>query len=317
MKKKKVVVIGGGNGSAIALVALKQHINLFDISAVIAMSDSGGSSGRLRKELGVLPPGDIMRAILALSKYDYPLLKTIFNRNRFSVSGKLNKHNLGNLFLGLGTQYGKDFLKSVQALAESVEAVGKIFPVTLLQSDLVAQLSNNKIIKTEAVIDEPKYDRSLRIKKVWLEPRVKAYKEAIKSILEADYIVLSPGSLYTSVIAALLPIGIFEAIKKSKAKMVYVAGNAYRTRGETGPTVMSETVSELESYLPRKIDWVLYDNHKLDKKEKNIYKDKKWGLIKFDFKNLSDVNIISFDFSRTDGGLCAIKLGKKFKQILK
>ena len=317
LKKKNVVVIGGGNGSAISLVALKQNLSLFDISAVIAMSDSGSSSGRLRKELGVLPPGDIMRAVLALSKYDYPLLKRIFNQNRFTGPGKLKGHNLGNLFLALGTQYGKDFLKSVQALGESVETVGTVYPVTLKPGNLTAQLSNGKIIKSEANIDEPNYKRSLRIQKVWLEPKLLAYKDAVKTILEADYIVLSPGSLYTSVIATLLPAGIFEAIDRSKAKLLYIAGNAYRTHGETGPVVLSEAVSELESYLPRKIDWVMYNNHQLNKKEQKIYKEKQWGLLKNDFKNLSKNNIIAFDFSRDEGGLCSIKLGKKLKEIFK
>jgi uncharacterized cofD-like protein len=98
MSKKRVVAVGGGNGSAIALEALKQHRDIFDISAVISMSDSGGSSGRLRREFGTLPPGDILRAILSLSLYDYSILRKIFYNNRFSGAGKSVDHNLGNLF---------------------------------------------------------------------------------------------------------------------------------------------------------------------------------------------------------------------------
>lgn len=315
--KKNVVVFGGGNGSAIALVSLKQNLDRFNISAVISMSDSGGSSGRLRRELGVLPPGDIMRAVLAMSVYDYSLLKKIFYRNRFVQTGKLHEHNLGNLFLALGAQYSGSFLKAVRALEESVEAVGTVYPVTLKSSDLVVELSNGKIVKTEAKIDEPSYDRSLRIKKAYLEPKVKADDEAIKAVLAADYIVLSSGSLYTSVIATLLPVGIKEAIDKSHAKIIFVAGNAYHIYGETGPTNLSEIVAELECYLPRSIDFILYNNHKLSKIEQAHYKKKTWGVITGDSKKIIDRNIISFDFSRSGGGLCSIKLGKKFKEILK
>ncbi|MFA6548200.1 MAG: gluconeogenesis factor YvcK family protein [Candidatus Magasanikbacteria bacterium] len=316
MKKKKVVVLGGGNGSAIALVALKQNLQKFDISAVISMSDSGGSSGRLRKELGVLPPGDIMRAVLALSVYDYPILKKIFYRNRFSVSGKLNKHNLGNLFLSLSSQYGGSFLKAIRALEESVEAVGTVYPATLKTNDLVAELINGKVIKTEAKIDRPDYDRDLRIKKVYLEPKVKANPEAIQEILSADYVVLSPGSLYTSLVAVLLPVGIKEAIDKSKAKILFIAGNAYNIDGETGPTKLSEVVTELENYLPHPVDFILYNNHKLNKKEKEYYKKKNWEVIVDDSNKLPNSKIVSFDFSRVDGGLCALSLGKKLKELL-
>ena len=315
--QKKVVVLGGGNGSAIALVALKQNLKKFNISAIVSMSDSGGSTGRLRKELNILPPGDIMRAVLALSIYDYPLLKKIFYRNRFSQDGKMNNHNLGNLFLALSSRYCGSFVKSVRALEESVEAVGKVYPVTLKINDLVAKLVNGKIVKTEAKIDQPDYDLGLRIKNVYLEPKVKADPEAIKEILSADCIVLSPGSLYTSVVATLLPTGIKEAIAKSKAKIIFVAGNAYHIYGETGPTKLSEIVAELEQYLPRRADYILYNNHKLSKKEQTYYKEKTWGVIVGDLEKLDGRNVISFDFSSSVGGLCSIKLGEKLKELIK
>src|SRR3989338_10367595 len=176
--KKRVVAIGGGNGSAIALEALKQHRDIFDISAVISMSDSGGSSGRLRQEFNTLPPGDILRAILSLSLSDYPVLRKIFYSNRFSGAGKLAEHNLGNLFLTLAGKYAGDFMSAVRALEQSVEAVGHVYPATLDQTDLCVELENGQIIKTEAAIDMPNYDRSLKIKKAWLEPAWQIYSEA-------------------------------------------------------------------------------------------------------------------------------------------
>ena len=317
MKKKKVVVLGGGNGSAAALVGLKQNSNIFDISAVISMSDSGGSSGRLRQEFGVLPPGDIMRAILSLSPYDYPLLKRIFYTNRFFQVGKLSSHNLGNIFLTLATKYSGDIIMAVEALSESVEAQGKVFPATLSNSDLVAELDNEKIIFGEAQIDKPDYDRNFKIKKVYLQPEVTAYDGAVQAIKEADYIILSPGSLYTSVVATLLPRGILEAIKNSQSKIIFVVGNAYRTDSETGQEDVASTVMILQKYLSRPIDLVLHNNHILTKTEKKKYQEKKWGVLTDNSKDLKDIKVISFDYEREGGGLCSIKLGKMFKKILK
>lgn len=313
---KKIVVIGGGNGSAIVLNGLKQYADKFDISAVISTSDSGGSSGRLRKEFKTLPPGDIVRAVLALSKYDYSTLRKIFYTPRFKGLGeKLDGHNLGNLFLVLTANYCGDLLKSLDALAQSVEAVGHVYPATLTTVDLVAELTNGKIIRTEALIDVPKYSRKLKIKKVWLEPNCKAYFKAVKTIKEADYIILSPGSLYTSIIAALLPIGIREAIKESKAKLVYIEG-AYRTNGETGPECFSGLITQLESYLPRKIDLILHNCQKLNSKQTEFFKEKKWADFIFDKENLPDRNIKNYSYRTEFGGLCSIKLGKILQNSL-
>lgn len=316
MARKKIVIIGGGNGSAICLEGLKKYPD-FDISAVISMSDSGGSSGKLRKEFNTLPPGDIMRAVLSLSKYDYKILRQIFYQPRFKGAGKLDSHNLGNLFLTLMSQYSGNFLYALEALSQSVEAQGKVYPVTLESSNLVAELENGDIIKTEAFIDNPKYNRGLKIKKVWLEPACQAYTEANQAVESADCIILSPGSLYTSLIAALLPAGIKEAIAKNfKAKIIYVAGSAYRLDGETGPERLSDFVLQMEKYLPRQIDLVIHNNHKLSKKQKEIYKTKNWGVFAFDKNNLPNTKIKSLDLEAEDGGLSPAKVGAVLRKYI-
>src|SRR3989338_2345279 len=147
--KKNGVVIGGGNGSACSINALKDHRDLFDVSAVISMSDSGGSSGRLRREFNTLPMGDILRATLAMSPYDYRTLKKVFNKSRFTDAGKLDGHNLGNMFLALGAQYSGDILHAVRALHQAVEAVGVAHPATLTPSDLCVELSNGDVVVGE------------------------------------------------------------------------------------------------------------------------------------------------------------------------
>lgn len=317
-KKKKIVVIGGGNGSAVVLVALKKYIKNYDITAVISMADSGGSSGRLRRELSTLPPGDIMRAVLALSVYDYPLLRQIFYQPRFKKTGRLDSHNFGNLFLTLCTKYCGDFLASLEAFSQSIQAQGKVYPITLDKVDLVAELTNGDLVHTEEFIDTPNYNRGWKIKKVRLEPKAKGFGLSLKAIKSADYIVLSPGSLYTSLVAALLPSGVKEAFKKSKAKIIYIPGNAFRTDGETGPEHLSEFVLQLEKYLPRSLDAVIYNNHiPSGPQEKKFYKDKRWGLIEFDKKNLKGRKIVVKDLERNGGGMCDVKLGKLLKVVLK
>lgn len=317
MSKKKIVVIGGGNGSALCLEGLKKYANNFDISAVISMSDSGGSSGKLRKEFNTLPPGDIMRAILSLSKYDYKMLRQIFYKPRFQNTGKLDSHNLGNLFLTLMSQYAGNFLFALEALSQSVEAQGRVYPVTLESSNLVAELENGDIIRTEEFIDNPRYNRGLKIKHVWLEPSCPAYAEAQKAVETADCVILSPGSLYTSLIATLLPTGIKDAISKNtKSKIIYVAGSAYRLDGETGPERLSDFVLQMEKYLPRKIDLVIHNNHKLNTKQKQFYKSQNWGVFKFDKENLQGKKIKSLDLEAVDGGLSPAKVAAVLRSVI-
>ena len=316
MPKIKAVIMGGGNGVAKTTRSLKENLDIFDIVSIVAMSDSGGSSGRLRKEFGVLPPGDILRAILSLSIHDYKILKMMFRTIRFKDSGKLDNHNLGNLFLVLSEKYGNSLIDSVRALEQAVEATGHAYPVTLEKTDLVVELSNGDVIKTEGVIDRPQYDRSLRIKKAWLEPAGQIYKDAKKKIKEADCILLGPGSLYCSIIASLLPSGVKTAINKSTAKLIYVAGNTYEEIGETGPVKLSEFVQELENYLPRKLDYILYNQAELNDEQTDKHKFRKWGLKELDLENLKDRTVIVADYEKSHGGLCEVKLGKIIKNII-
>lgn len=309
--KLSVVVIGGGNGGAKSLRALKDFPDI-SISGVISVSDSGGSSGRLREEFNTLPPGDILRAVLSLSRHDYGILKRIFYKLRFEGVGKLTKHNLGNLFLILSEQYDGNIINAIRALEQSVEAAGHVYPVTLDKTHLVAELTNGDIVKTEAAIDEPQYDRSLKIKRVWLDPNGGVYDGARTAIEQADYIILGPGSLYTSIVATLLPKGVREAISRSKAKIIYVAGNSYTITGETGPERLSDFVKELQVYVPRKIDFVVHNNHVHNDAERAAYVEREWKPFEVDLENIPDYTVAQDDFERdlSDApGLDPVKLG--------
>ncbi|MBI2436535.1 MAG: YvcK family protein [Candidatus Magasanikbacteria bacterium] len=317
MNKKNIVVIGGGNGAAISINALKPFIEHINLSAIITMSDSGGSSGFFRKEFGVLPTGDIMRAVLAMSCYDHNILKKIFYRNRFEHAGKLDGHNVGNLFLVLAQQYGADFLQALKALHQAVEAMGRVYPVTLDTTDFVVELTDGTTVVGEHEIDRPTYDTSLRIKRAWLEPAPSFFEGAHKALEEADVIILGPGSLYCSIVATLVVPGVMEAIKKNKnAKLVYVMGNAYEQDGETGPRCLCDFIAELEEYLPRKLDTIFYNNHVFTTEELEHYEKKGWSVIGYNPTKNTHNNVVAGDFEKDIGGLDSDKLGKILKDIV-
>ncbi len=314
-QKKKIVILGGGNGGSISIRAMKQFPQEYSISAIIAMSDSGSSSGKLRHELGVLPPGDILRAILAMSKYEYDLLKRIFYDTRYSEHGKLQGFGVGHLFLALVEKYNGGVTDGIRALAQAVDAVGPVFPVTLEQSDLCVELSDGSMVKGEHEIDRPTYDRSKKILRAWLEPQPVMYDRAVREVREADSIIIGPGSFYTSIIATLLPSGMKEALGQSKAKFIFVSGNAIELVGETGPTSISEIVEMLHSYLPRPVDVVISNITELDHGQKKYYEEKGWGRILVDSEKVS-VPVVSSPFELPQGGLDSLKLGRLIHEFI-
>ncbi|MBI2552114.1 uridine diphosphate-N-acetylglucosamine-binding protein YvcK [Candidatus Uhrbacteria bacterium] len=313
--KKRIVVIGGGNGTAVCLQALKPQVDEIELNAVISTSDSGGSSGRLRRELRVIPTGDIMRAVLSLSRYDYALLKSIFYKNRFADAGALDQHNLGNLFLALGGKYGT-ITDAVRALEQAVEAVGRVYPVSMDLTDLCVELASGEVIKGEAEIDVPQYDRSKKIVKAWLEPEAAITKDAKQVIESADYICFGPGSLYTSIIPNMLVGGAAQALAYSKAKLVYIIGSCYEADGETGPEKLSDFAAQLQKYLPRPLDAVIYSTHEFSAPEKRELEKKRWRPMVRDKDNVKAKAVLGADFEKEGGGGDPKKLGPFLKDYL-
>jgi uncharacterized cofD-like protein len=257
IQQKKVVVIGGGTGSYTVLRGLKSCP--VDITAIVTMFDSGGSSGQLRDEFGVLPPGDIRRCLVALSDGEREgVLRDLFNY-RFAGTKKATKnqereskeslagHNFGNLFITALTHVLGDGAEAIKKAGELLNIHGRVFPVSETNAHLCAELETGEIIVGETNIDIPKHDPRLKIKKVFLKPPALLFKEARKAILEADLIVLGPGDLYTSIIPNLLVRGMGDALKKSRAKKVYVA-NLMTKQGETNGYVLSDFIQELLNY---------------------------------------------------------------------
>lgn len=316
-EKLDVTIMGGGNGGSISIRAMKNYLDSYNLSAIIAVSDSGGSSGELREEMDVLPPGDLLRAVLAMSKYDYRKLANIFRNNRFEdVNGNLEGHNLGNLFLSLVDQYGGNAVDAIEVLSQSVEAVGDVYPTTTESCHLCVELSNGKVVKGEHKIDRPDYDRSLKIEKAWLEPEPEVYEGAKQAILSSDYIIIGPGSFYTSIVATLLPAGIEEAIENSNAQIIYVPGNAIEKNGETGPERLSEFVSELQEILPKRIDQVIFNNATLDKRQQKLYEKRNWKKMVPDTENVEH-DLIACPWESPADGLSPDKLGNILHDYIK
>jgi uncharacterized cofD-like protein len=266
MNKKtrpKIVCLGGGTGTYQVLLGLKKYP--VDLTAVVCMSDSGGSSGKLREEMGILPPGDIRRALLALS--DVHIKKNTLTKLfdfRFQ-NGQLAGHSLGNLLLAALVEItGRQDLAIAEA-SEILEVSGTVLPVTLDKTDLVARLKDGTIIRGETNIDIREIKPEIAIDEVYLSPIAQIMPKAKKAILEADLIVLGPGDLYTSIIPNLLVKGTSEAIVKSKGKLVYVC-NLMTKHGETDNFKASDFANEICRYLGKGADKlkIMVVNDKID-----------------------------------------------------
>ena len=242
---KSVVVIGGGTGSYTILRGLKNY-NL-KITAIATMFDSGGSTGMLRDEFGILPPGDIRRCLVALADEREDILRSLF-MFRFEDKSSLKGHSFGNLFLAALTKITGSETEAIKAASRILRIKGTVLPVSTDKADLCAELEDGSTVRGEANIDIPKHDPSMRIKRLYLSPAAKAAREAKDAILSADMIILGPGDLYTSVISNLVVEGIPEAIRRSRGMKVYVC-NLMTKRGETTGYDAAMHAAEIAKYL--------------------------------------------------------------------
>ncbi len=298
MIKKNIVVIGGGTGVYTVLSGLKKYpVNL---SAIVTMADSGGSSRILREDFGILPPGDVRRALVALSRSE-KLLADLFSY-RFKKGG-LAGHSFGNLLITALERIKGDFEKAIEEAGKILNIKGEVIPVTLGNTNLCAILENGQIIEGENNIDVPKHSPNLKIEKVYLKPQAKINPRARSTILKADLIIIGPGDLYTSIIPNLLVKSISQAIKKSKAKKVYIC-NLMTKLGETNNFTGSDFIKEVEKYLGGKfLDYVIFNNKRPP--SARVVKYEKEGAVfvkcnKDNFKN-KKIKVIKGDFLRKKG----------------
>lgn len=254
MKKQKIVTIGGGTGSFTVLSGLKYYP--VELSAIVSMADDGGSTGVLRDELGVLPPGDVRQCLVALSESRRAMLE-LFNY-RYSHGG-LAGHNFGNIFLSTLEKLTGDFGKAVKEAGKILRIQGQVIPVTFADTKLIGELKSGKVIAGQYRIEKA---HPSDLKKLWLAPRAKANPEALKAIRRADKIVINPGNLFLSIIPNLLVSGVTDAIRESRGQKIYVS-NLMSSLGLTDNFTVMDHINELEKYLGRKtIDAVVYNTQR-------------------------------------------------------
>lgn len=281
----KVVTIGGGSGQHALLSGLREMTSI-SVTAVVSMMDSGGSTGRLRDELGTLPPGDILKCILALSPHQEAARSLL--QKRFKKDRRLRGHNAGNMLLTMLSRYTGSFPSGVNALAEILDTSGTILPVTTDRATLVAELTDGTRIYGEGAIDIPRGHQREKIKNVFLVPhhsdRINVYPPVIEAIRTADFIVTGPGDLFTSIIPNLIVPGVSESLQKASAKLIYIV-NVMTKYGETQNFQCDDFVRNLESFIGRTMDMVIYNTTRPDKFLSDLYADQKSEFVEIDLQN--------------------------------
>ena len=274
VKRLKLVALGGGTGLSTLLSGLKQLVGrhheseptLETLSAIVTVSDDGGSSGRLREELQMLPPGDIRNCMIALSE-DSTLLSRLF-RHRFRGTGELGGHSFGNLFLAALSEVTGDFVEAVRLSSEVLASKGHIFPATINDVRLIAELEDGTEVRGETQITASR----VPIKRLRLEPQqCLPLPEALTAIRAADVITLGPGSLYTSILPNLLVARVAEAIGEARATKIFVC-NLMTQPGETDGYTAAQHLATVRSYAPEiNFDFVIVNDRKISPEQAVLY----------------------------------------------
>lgn len=289
MKKRKarIVVIGGGTGLSTLLRGLKNYH--FDLTAIVTVADDGGSSGRLRDDYDIPPPGDIRNVIAALSKVE-PLVEEMF-QYRFKSSSDLDGHSLGNLMLTALTDITGDFSHAISEMSKVLNVNGRILPAANKKVTLHAKLKDGSVVTGESKIP----DINNPIDYVFLEPaQVLALPAAIRQIKRADYILIGPGSLYTSIIPNLLVKEIGEAVVASTAHKLYIC-NLMTQQGETLRYTASDHVEAIHNHVGKPFIQSILVNDEASshfpKTIKESYLEKNAEPVHFDIRNLEHMGI--------------------------
>jgi uncharacterized cofD-like protein len=269
-----VVAIGGGNGLSTLLCGLKRFVKsgatepvwLENLAAIVAVSDDGGSSGRLRDELQMLPPGDIRNCMVALSE-DERLLSKLF-RHRFRGGGDLGGHSFGNLFLAALTEITGDFAEAVKLSSEILASKGHIYPATVADVHLAAELNDGSIVRGETKVGKV----GNLIKRLYLEPEnCRPLPEALASIHDADVITIGPGSLFTSLLPPLLVEDVAQAIGESPATKIFIC-NLMTQPGETDGLSSRKHLEIVREYAPQiDFDYVVVNNRPITEEQQSRY----------------------------------------------
>ncbi|MDU1579001.1 YvcK family protein [Finegoldia magna] len=265
---KKIVTIGGGTGNSILLRGVKNFTS--NITTIVTVADDGGGSGVLREDLGMLPPGDIRNCLVALANTE-PIMEKLINY-RFS-NGQLKGQSLGNLLIAAMNDICGDFNEAIREISNVLAITGKVLPMTLDNVKLFAELEDGSTIEGESNITFLNRKNGGKIKRVYTSPKLLLpLKESIDSIMDADIVLLGPGSLYTSIIPNLLVTDISQALKETKAEVVYIL-NIMTQPGETnGYSVTDHVVAIIDHANSNIIDKIVVNSKEVDKYAKYRYK---------------------------------------------
>ncbi len=291
---KKVTIFGGGTGMSTLLKGLKEFP--LDITSVVSVCDDGKSTGKLRKEFNIPAMGDIRRVMISLSETE-PLMEKLLNY-RFSSNSELNEHTVGNLLLTAGTQITGNLSDGIKSISKVLNLKGKVIPFSEDNIVLSAIMEDDSIVNGEHYITES----PLKIKKVYYEKEPEICDEVFDSIDESDLIILSMGSLYTSIIPNLLSKKIIEKLDKTSAKIMYVC-NMVTQPGETDDFKVSDHLKVLNSYLgTHKIDIVVANTGSIDKEVAEKYSTlEQKDPVLFDEENIDCDTILNNYVTINDG----------------
>lgn len=283
MQNKKIVVIGGGTGTAVVLSGLKQYPEL-ELTAIVVVSDDGGSTGRLRDEFGFLPAGDLRQCLAALATGENESLIRDILLYRFSNQSSLAGHNLGNLILtaleDLAQQRKDSPARAIEIASRVFETAGRVYPISEHPADLVIDYQDKQIIG-EKNLDNPKLGGK-KIEKISLKKKQKIYHRAAQAIKEADLIILGPGDLYASLLANTLVEGFAEAMKKNQKRggqFVYVL-NLMTHFSQTHQMTAIDHLAEVSKYCQRQPDYILINSEKIAPKVlKHYASQNEWPVV--------------------------------------
>jgi len=285
----KTVAIGGGTGLSNLLEGIKHKTQ--KITAIVTVCDDGSSSGEIRKEFKILPPGDFRKCLAALSRKN-GTLRNIFEYRFKSRSGEgdLNDHAFGNIWLAVLTEYFGSFEKALEESGNLLDIIGNVYPSTLDRVDLVCNFRDGKRVIGESKIAEI----NKPIEKISLTKKIKAYDKSIKAIEEAELIVIGPGSLYTSIIPNLLVPGIVKAIRANKKALKIFVCNISTERGETENLSVEDHVKTINRYAPNCIDQVIV-NSRIIKKTSEAHKIGEINNITYNSDKINGIKIVLAD----------------------
>jgi len=320
---KKIVTIGGGTGSFVLLSGLKNYP--VHLSAIVSMADDGGSTGVLRDELGVLPPGDIRQCLVALSDSSEKMRELM--NYRFE-RGTLKGHNFGNLLLSALEKINKGFLKGLEEASQILNVKGEVIPVTDSDVNLYMELKNGKVLKGEprnstklSLRGEHQINVNFEIekrgiKKFYLNPKVKANKKVIQRIREADMVIIGPGNLYCSILPNFLVAGISEAVHESKATVVFNC-NLVNKKGHTEKFTLDDYVDVMNKYLGKeRINFITFNSLKPPKRLIKKYQRRREFLIPF-IREASPVTSIGMRYGASPVTSIRMRYGARAKRNYK